>query len=323
VRSRKLAVVALVVLGSTGLALSQDSDLNREAQDRGLSTYILGPGDEMEVIAVNADEISNRPIRIDSGGEINLPMVGRIRAAGKSLEELENEIEERLRVYIREPDLAITVTQFRSQPVSVLGSVGSPGVVQLEGQKTLLEVLSLAGGLSGNYGSRITITRRSEFGPIPLPSATAYDEDFTVAEVDVSSIMDASRPEQNIEILPYDVITVPKADVVYVMGDVSKPGGFTLEGQSSMSVLRALALSEGLKDSARGEDSRIIRPVPDSTPVEIAVNLKDLLEGKTSDMMLQPEDILFVPTSLARSTFRSIFDTAIRAVTSATIYRGF
>ena len=110
--------------------------------------YVLGPNDEIVILALNAEDIANKPIRISAGGDINLPMVGRIHVAGMTVEQLEGEVTERLRKYIRNPEVAINVTGFKSQPVSVIGFVGNPGVIQLEGRKTLIEVLSMAGGLS-------------------------------------------------------------------------------------------------------------------------------------------------------------------------------
>jgi polysaccharide export outer membrane protein len=288
----------------------------------GLSGYVLGPGDEITIIAINLDEIANRPIRVGSDGEINLPLLGRVRAAGLTVEELEAELTDRAKVYLRNPDLAITVSSFQSQPVSVLGAVGAPGIVQLQGRKTLLEVISLAGGLRPDHGSRITITRREDYGSIPLPSA-ATQAGHSVAEVRVSGILEASRPEENILILPHDVITVSAAEVVYVMGQVRRPGGYTLGDRSNMSILQLLALAEGVSGTAREEDARIIRPVEGSTPIEVAVNLSDLLQGKIPDMPLEPQDILFVPDSFAKGALRRTVDAAISAVTGMVIYRGF
>src|SRR5205809_3820822 len=179
-----------------------------------LPHYILGPNDEIVILSLHAEEIANKPIRITTSGDINLLMIGRIHVAGMTLEALEAEVTERLKAYIRRPDVTINVTQFRSQPVSVFGAVGTPGVVQLEGRKTLIEVLSMAGGLKPEAGTRIRITRKSEWGPIPLPSA-ATEGDYSVAELNIRSVEDATRPEDNIPILPNDVITVARAELVY------------------------------------------------------------------------------------------------------------
>jgi polysaccharide export outer membrane protein len=283
---------------------------------------VLGPNDEITILAVDADELANKPIRVSTSGDINLPLVGRVHAAGLTVRQLETELTERLKVYIRQPDIAVSVTQFKSQPVSVIGSVGTPGVIQLEGRKSLFEVLSLAGGLLPDASSKITITRAKEWGPIPLPSVTTdAAASYSVAEVNYRSIIDASHPEQNIPILPYDVITVPRAKLVYAVGQVRKPGGFVLNDKDTLSILQLLALAEGIGSTAAAKDARIIRPVPGSERIEIAVNLKDILDGKAKDVVLQPEDMLFVPDSYAKGAFRRALDTAISVTTGMIIYR--
>lgn len=282
--------------------------------------YVLGPGDEIVIIALNAEDIANKPIRITAGGDLNLPMVGRIHVAGMTVEQLEGELTERLKKYIRNPEVAVNVTGFKSQPVSVIGFVGTPGVIQLEGRKTLIEVLSMAGGLKQDAGYRVKITRKGEWGPIPLPSATPTG-DYSVAEVNIRGINDASHPEENILILPFDVISVPRAEVVYVMGEVRKPGGFALNDRQSISVLQAIALSEGLGFNASAKNSKILRPVPGANHQEIAINLEQLLQGKTKDVTLQPDDILFVPNSSAKSAFHKTIDGVINGLGGALIYR--
>jgi polysaccharide export outer membrane protein len=282
--------------------------------------YILGPNDEIVILALNAEDIANKPIRITAGGDINLPMVGRIHVAGMTVEQLEGEVTERLRKYIRNPEVAINVTGFKSQPVSVIGFVGNPGVIQLEGRKTLIEVLSMAGGLKQDAGYRVKITRKSEWGPIPLPSASPSG-DYSVAEVNIRGINDATHPEENILILPFDVISVPRAEIVFVMGEVRKPGGFALNDKQSISVLQLIALSEGLGPNALGKKSKILRPVPGASHLEIEINLDQLLKGKTKDVTLQPEDILFVPNSSAKSALHKTVDSVITGVTGRAIYR--
>jgi polysaccharide export outer membrane protein len=285
-----------------------------------LRHYILGPNDEILILSTHAEEISNRPIRIATSGDVNLPLVGRLHAAGMTVEQLETAILERLKSYIRQPDVAIIVTQYKSQPVSVFGAVGSPGIVQLEGRKTLLEVLSMVGGLKPDAGSRIRITRRNEWGPIPLPSASNEGE-YSVAEVDIRSIELASRPGDNIEILPNDVITVARAEIVYVMGEVKKPGGFALNDRTSISIIEALARAEGFEPTAQAKDATVIRPVPGSNRLEIAVNLPDVLRGKARDIMLQPDDILYIPKNYAKGALRQTLNAVVQTATGVIIYR--
>jgi polysaccharide export outer membrane protein len=288
-------------------------------------SYQLGPDDVIAIKALNADEISSASMRIDPSGYISLPMLGRLTAGGLTVEGLEKELNARLRTYVKEPGVAVTIVEYRSQPVSVIGSVNQPGVHQLEGRKTLVEILAKAGGLRPEAGNVIKITRRTEIGQIPLASATKdANGQFSIAQVSLRGIMQATHPEENILIQPNDVISVPRADLVYVIGEVKKPGGFILYERGSILSLQALAMAEGFTSTASPQRAVILRQsTPDAKRVEISANLKEILSGKRSDVELLPEDILFVPNNAAKSALSGGLRTAVSAAASAIIYRGF
>ena len=129
--------------------------------------------DQITILVSDAPDISGKPQRLDPNGDLRLPIVGRVHAAGLTLDQLEAELTTRLKEFMLEPDVAVTVTEFRSQPVSVIGAVSESGVRQLEGRKTLIEMLSLAGGVTADAGPTLRISRRLDQGPIPLPNAAA------------------------------------------------------------------------------------------------------------------------------------------------------
>ena len=133
------------------------------------SSYILGPDDQVTLFVYDIEEISDKPMRIDMRGNLSLPLAGRLHAAGLTAGQLEAAIETRLRKFLKDPEVVVSITEFRSQPVSVLGAVTTPGVHQLEGHKTLFEILSMAGGLRSDAGNTVRITRNLEWGAIPLP----------------------------------------------------------------------------------------------------------------------------------------------------------
>jgi polysaccharide export outer membrane protein len=321
-------VVLVLVSISTALAQKPVTD-ERPATPpnatafRDSSEYVLGPGDEVMILAVDADEIANKPVRISAGGDIALPMVGRIHADGMTVQQLQGELADRLKTYIKHPDISINVTQFRSQPVTVIGSVRNPGLIQLEGRKNLLEVLSLAGGVQTESGSKITITRsRQEGSTLPPPFVSADPKSpYSVAEIDLRTIVDASHPELNIQILPHDVISVPRAQIVYAMGQVKKAGGFVLSDKDGISVVQLVARAEGLTSTASQKAAKIIRPVPGAQRIEIDVNLKDIMSGKTKDVILQSEDILFVPESRPKNTLTRTLDAMISMAPGMAVYR--
>src|SRR6202022_2409038 len=130
---------------------------------------VLGPDDQILIRALDAPEISDKPFLIGTNGNITLPMIGRVKAGGLTVEQLEAELTARLKEFIKDPQISVTVTEVQSHPVSVFGAVTKPGVVQLRGRQTLSEVLSMAGGPRENAGSILTLTRRRQSGEIPLP----------------------------------------------------------------------------------------------------------------------------------------------------------
>jgi polysaccharide biosynthesis/export protein len=286
------------------------------------SSYILGPDDQITLSVSDLEEVSNKPVRIDMRGDINLPTAGRIHVAGLTADQLEAEIENRLKKYINNPEVVVSITDFHSQPISVLGAVTQPGVHQLQGHKTLFEVLSLAGGLRPDAGNSVTITRNLKWGEIPLPNAkNDASGRFSVASVKSKSIADGSKPAENITIKPDDVISVPKADLVYCIGSVHKPGGFVLGQDESLSTLQVLSLAEGLDKTAAPAKAKIMRTVAgSSTRTEIAVNLKQLMAGKAPDLPLRSDDILFIPNSAARSITARTAEAALQIGTGIAIY---
>jgi polysaccharide biosynthesis/export protein len=264
------------------------------------SGYILGPGDQISVIVQDLpDEFANKTFRIDINGELSLPLIGRIQASGLTIARLEADSKSRLDHILKDPQVTVSLVNFGSEPVSVLGAVNSPGVRQLEGRKTLFEVLSAAGGLRADAGYQVKITRDLKWGRIPLPQAeTDAGGQSTVVSIKLSDIIDATNPTENIEILPGDAVSVPRAELVYVIGSVGRAGGFALNEHSSISALQALSLAEGLQKTAASDKARIMRTVPGSpNRVEIPIDLKKLLDGKVADVHLEPNDILFVPNS--------------------------
>jgi len=232
-------------------------------------------------------------------------------------------IRERLGKYVKDPDVTVSLIEMRSQPVSVLGEVRNPGVVQLMGQKNLFEVLSLAGGLNPDAGNVIRITREKQWGEIPLAEARLDDTgNFWMAEIDVKEILEGSSPAKNIAVKPEDVITVPKGEIVYVLGAVKKSGGFVLDSREKITVLQALAMAEGLDRFASTGNAKIVRKTGAANKsTEIHVDLKRLLEGKAVDIPLADNDILFVPVSGTRQAVSRTVEAGINIGTGIAIWR--
>jgi polysaccharide export outer membrane protein len=294
-----------------------------QSRSQAPSDYVLGSGDQIIVRAMDVDEINDKPILIDMSGFVRLPVVGRIKVGGLTIAQLETELAQRLNRYVKKPDVSVSVAEFHSQPVSVIGSVRTPGIQQVQGRKTLVEMLSLAGGLDATAGNSLRITRRLEWGQIPLAGAVNDPSgQYSIAEVSLKSILEARNPEQNILVKPNDVISVPRAETVYVVGQVQKAGGFVLNDREQVTVLQALSMAGGLDKSAKPQNAKLLRRPPEGTSrTEIAVDLRKILDGKTSDVPMQPDDILFVPSSTAQKAGLRALEAAVQIGTGIVIWR--
>jgi polysaccharide export outer membrane protein len=315
------ATFSIVVLFALCAAAQQSAETGKKFD----SGYVLGPDDQIVIHAIDAPEISDKPFLIGMNGNVTLPLIGRVQAGGLTVEQFETELNTGLKKYINDPQVSVTVAEFRSQPVSVFGAVARPGVIQLRGRKTLYEVLSMAGGPTESAGSNLTVTRRRENGEIPLPGATVDPTgQFSTAELSVQEILEGKNPAVNIEIKPNDTISVSEAtsNMIYVVGDVEHGGAFTLGGRQSLSVLRSLSLAGGLGRTAKPQKARIIRSVPgELKPQEIAVNIKQIFNGKAEDIMLLPQDVLVVPTSSRKVFTTYSVPSLVSAAAYAAIYR--
>ena len=287
------------------------------------STYLLGPDDLLEISGPELTEAGGKRSRLDGDGNVEVPLVGRVHVAGFTVEQTEEKLNKLLKTYIRDPQVAINVAEVHSQPVSVLGAVNTPGVHQVQGQKTLLEMLALAGGIRPDAGYSVRITRQVEWGCIPLPNAKADPSGkFSVAELNLKKIMEAKNPEENIQVFPHDVISVPKADMVYVIGEVRRSGGFVLGEHQTISVLQALSMAEGLNNGADTRHAKILRLKKEADQrEELPVDVKDVLTGKKPDLPMQGDDILFIPGSTGKKAALRALEAAVQTGTGLAIWR--
>ena len=248
--------------------------------------YRIGPEDLLSISVFEAPEL-NRTVRVSAGGEISLPLVGWIRAAGLTPHTLESVLEELLRrTYMKDPHVSVFVQEMQSHTVSVFGAVKQPGVFQIRGAKTLVEMLSMAQGLAEDAGDTVLVMHQTQPDAAPPgiavkgeSSAGAWsegDRPATAAPAPVTSVAEASPPAGNtveinlksllesgdtrfnVLVYPGDVVKVTRAGIVYVIGEVKKPGGFQLKSNENVSVLQALALAEGLTRTSAKSHARII-----------------------------------------------------------------
>lgn len=284
--------------------------------------YILGPGDEIVIRATNAPDISDKPTRLDQNGVLNMPMIGRVHAGGLTVEQLEGELVRRLGVILVSPEVAVTVTDYKSQPISIFGEVMTPGVHQLEEGQRLVEILAQAGGVKDDAGPTVRITRRLENGRIPLPGAADdASGQFSVADVQIKPLVAAKTPEKDIPLKPFDIISIPKADFVFIAGDVPKAGGIPLTDGRTISLTEAISVSGGISKTSAPQKAKILRVV-EGTPKhdQIPVDVAKIMNGKAEDIQLQAGDVLLIPGSAAKAASTRAVEAAVQAGTMILTY---
>jgi len=289
----------------------------------GSGQYILGPADQLSVRVLDLDEIADRPVRIDANGDVHLPLAGVVHAQGLTTNQLESRIVALLRTYVKEPRVTVTVAEFRSEPLSVLGAVNSPGVRQIHEPKRLFEALSDAGGLREDAGPIIELARPVANGPIPLPGSHQDSAgEFYLAELSAKSVLSAQNPEENIPIFPHDIVSVPRAEMIFVLGEVNHPGGFEIGTSQTVSVLDALARAGGSLHSAQLSHARVLRHVPGKLErVDQSVDLTRILQGKTQDFALEAQDILFIPVNKGKVVATRAIEAMIGAGSGIAVFR--
>jgi polysaccharide biosynthesis/export protein len=285
------------------------------------ANVILGTDDQIAVRALGIEEIDGKTARIDPQGNIDVPLIGRIKAAGLTIEQLEVAISEQLRKYVREPHVTVTIAEYKSETASVLGAVNTPGVYSLTATTTLPQVLSKAGGLRNDAGNKVELTRRREAGAIPLDSAKVdASGSFSTAEVKLRPLIEAQAPEQNIQVKNGDVISVPRGELVYIVGAVRKPGGFVLNERESLTALQAVSMAEGLEKTSSPQRAKILRAGATAERQEIPVDLGRIISGQSEDVPLLANDILVVPTSGAKAAFYRSMEALVQAGVGVAVY---
>lgn len=285
----------------------------------------LGPGDQLLISVADLDEVKGNTIRIAQDGTLDLPLIGVLPVGGMNVAALRNLLAARYAKYVATPQVTVQLVSSENRTVSVIGEVNAPNTQELTGPLTLLGAISKAGGIRPDAGPKVIITREARWGALPVANAApSTDGAFYRGSLDVDDLLAGKTPENNISLRPGDVITVPKGSIVYVIGDVKRAGGFPLRSSGSISLVEALALAEGLGPNAKSGNAKILRPVPGDKAAkreEIQVDISQVLAGKRTDPQMFADDILFVPSSAAKTGIRRAAEAALQISTGILIYR--
>jgi polysaccharide export outer membrane protein len=273
------------------------------AANENSSLLRLSAGDLLEVGVYNVPELTTKA-RVGNSGDIYLPLVDYVHVADLTVEEAQALIEKRLEDggFVRNAHVTIFLDESASQGVTILGEVSKPGIYPDLGDRRLYDLISAAGGFTASAGRKVSVIRlHNQAGPITVSLPRNLADDV----------------QDNIEIMPGDTITVPRAPIIYVVGDVGRPAGLLIDN-GSLTVLQALALAGGANHTAKLGSVRIIRKGPEGM-TETHVPLKKMLEAKAPDITLQADDILFVPLSGARVAAGTGFNAAVAAASGLAI----
>ena len=245
----------------------------------------LGPEDLLEISVFEVPEL-NRTVRISETGRISLPLLGEMEVGGLTAMELEGRLRQELaRKYVKNPQVSVFVREYGSKKFSIVGAVGKPGVYEMLGPRTLLQVLSQAGGLTDESGSSLFVLRDTGNG---APSRI---------EVSVRELMTSRDPASNVPIEPGDIISVPidRELYIYVDGAVKTPGRIEQLSSRPITLLQAIAKAGGMTDRANLKEVQILRQSDDGTQAIATINIKHVRKGEAADPLLQDGDIIVVP----------------------------
>jgi polysaccharide export outer membrane protein len=265
----------------------------------------IAAGDLLEVTVFDVPELTQQ-VRVGADGKVPLALIGPTKVAGLSGQEaallIARELSEHK--FLLHPQVNVLVKEFSSQGVSVMGEVQHPGVYQVLGARSLLDVLSMAGGLTNVADSRVTIKRRS-----------GSEENVTVKLKNDDA---QSSLANDVQIYPGDLVVAPRAGTVYVLGAVNRPGGFVMQDNGKITVLQALAQAGGVNTTAAANRAVLLRKTGDAY-LRSTLHVARIARGQDKDVELHPNDIVFLPTNRLKSGLHGV-EEVTTSIGSASIY---
>ena len=265
----------------------------------------IGPGDDLDINVFGLPELSQHA-RVGNSGDVSLPLVGNLHLAGLSNDEAQLLIERRLADghFVNNPQVSVYVKEYTAEGISLMGEVSRPGVYSPLGAHRLLDLIETAGGLTEKGGGTVTVAHRDDQ---EHPITITFSKDA------------AKTAENNIELLPGDTAVVSKAGIVYVVGEVNRPGGFVIQ-DNKITASQILAMASGPTHQAALDGTKVIRHTPEGLK-DIPLPLKKVLKAKTPDVELLPDDIVWVPSSKTSGIASQTASTVLGMAASMAVYR--
>lgn len=256
------------------------------------NTYVIGAEDVLDIKVWGHDDLS-RSVIVSADGYFSFPLIGRVRAAGLTVRQLENQVATLLdKDYIVNPQVSVNVSEYKSKKVFILGEITKPGAYYLSKTDTLLEIISKAGGVTANAGREIMIVRPTGESSVQQPIGLD-SKNSEIINVDLQALLSGDVSE-NVDVQNNDTIYVPKTSMFSVFGEVGKPGSYPLEKE--LSVLEALSLAGGPTQEADPQRLELLRR-KENEQQKIIVNIKTLLEASDTaeELLIQDGDVIYQP----------------------------
>jgi polysaccharide export outer membrane protein len=270
--------------------------------------YKIGPQDLLEITVFECEKL-NKTVRVSSQGNVSLPLLGVLKVKGLTADELEKEVRSLLaEKYIQDPQVNVLIKEYRNQRISVMGAVKSPGVFDVTGAKTILDMLATAGGLKEDAGQLLFLLRPPSEEETPKKEKGFYNRKPETFVIDLEGLLVEGNLGLNLPLLHGDVINVPVVGKIFVGGDVKNPGGF-MKGKK-LTLSQAIISAGGLNFKANGSETKIIRYSEKGTDKEVLTfDVYAIQKGKAEDPYLKENDIVFVPTSGTKAFLTGVKDT--------------
>jgi polysaccharide export outer membrane protein len=295
----------LIIPFASGTQVSaQSSQPASQSTPQTADRYRIGPGDVLDIRIFNRPQLSREAVRVEGSGMIRMPLVdGEIQAACKTEGELAQEIKSRYLKFYRNPQVDVFIKEYHAREVAVIGAINEQGRYQMQRRLRLLELLGYAKGPSDKAGQTINIVRAPRSG-LCDNGAKAGDEGGSFLSLRLNDTM-RGEEKANPYVEPGDIVTLPEADQVYVVGNVYHPQALPMK--EPISVSRAVAMAGGPLRDSKTDRVRIVRRQPGSSMTsELFVDLVAIRRMKAEDVALQPNDIVEVPESSGKTMIRSL-----------------
>jgi polysaccharide export outer membrane protein len=299
----KIVATLSVIFGFAAIVNGQGPSMPGSPVEQPSERYRIGPGDVLDVRIYNRPQLSREAVRVEGNGMIRMPLIeGEIQAACKTEGELAKDISTRYARYYRNLPVDVFIKEYHAREVALIGAVNEQGRYQMQRRIRLLELLTFAKGPSDKAGQTINIVR----GPRTDLCATVNDTAKSEGRFISFRLNDTLRGDEiaNPFVEPGDIVTIPEADQVYIVGNVYSPKSLPL--REPITVSRAIAMAGGPLRDSKTDKIRIRRQTGDGTQTEMFVNLNAIAQKKAEDVQLRPNDIVEVSESTGKSIFRSL-----------------